>query len=284
MATITGFTAEFIQAVLDGTIEDANVVGDDLIFTRKDGTTFNAGTVRGPEGIQGLTGPTSIEIVTSVTRPASPAEGLFIYETDTDRFYSWNGTTWIERGLGVLFCTAATRPTGTALFAGRMIFETDTKRVYIYNGATWVYIRGGTDPVAARLWRNAAKSLTVGGVDIVPFDSEDYDNGDNAVIAAGANQGRYTSPITGLLSVNCRTAIIIASGGERFIGSIYVNAVERDRGADIVPGANRWAIPCSSVISVNAGDVIDYRISQVGGTSRALEVGQALCYMSIALA
>lgn len=32
---------------------------------------------------------------TSTTRPASPDEGMSIYETDTDRVLIWNGSTWL---------------------------------------------------------------------------------------------------------------------------------------------------------------------------------------------
>jgi hypothetical protein len=38
--------------------------------------------------------------VTSGTRPASPAEGQIIYQTDTDTFFGYNGTTWASIGGG----------------------------------------------------------------------------------------------------------------------------------------------------------------------------------------
>lgn len=38
--------------------------------------------------------------VTSNTRPASPAEGQIIYQTDTDTFFGYNGTTWASIGGG----------------------------------------------------------------------------------------------------------------------------------------------------------------------------------------
>lgn len=38
--------------------------------------------------------------VTSSTRPASPAEGQIIYQTDTDTFFGYNGTTWASIGGG----------------------------------------------------------------------------------------------------------------------------------------------------------------------------------------
>ena len=55
--------------------------------------------------VQGLTMPLSSVVgaqsiikpgvCTSTTRPAVPFEGQVIFETDTDRLYVWNGTTWV---------------------------------------------------------------------------------------------------------------------------------------------------------------------------------------------
>jgi hypothetical protein len=36
-------------------------------------------------------------VCTSSTRPASPYEGQFIYETDTDKTFVWNGSTWVQQ-------------------------------------------------------------------------------------------------------------------------------------------------------------------------------------------
>lgn len=50
MATVTGLTAERMQEIIDKTIVDADVIGDNLIFTLDDGSTIDAGNVRGPAG------------------------------------------------------------------------------------------------------------------------------------------------------------------------------------------------------------------------------------------
>src|SRR5690242_9749174 len=45
MATVTGMTAAHTQAILDTTIVDAEIdISGDLIFTRHDGSTFDAGS------------------------------------------------------------------------------------------------------------------------------------------------------------------------------------------------------------------------------------------------
>lgn len=57
MATVTGFTAEYMQEILDGTIESAELVGDNLVFTKIGGATLDVGSVRGATGATGATGP-----------------------------------------------------------------------------------------------------------------------------------------------------------------------------------------------------------------------------------
>lgn len=41
-----------------------------------------------------------IDIVTSSTRPGAPSEGQVIYETDTNRYFGWNGSNWVSIGGG----------------------------------------------------------------------------------------------------------------------------------------------------------------------------------------
>jgi hypothetical protein len=53
----------------------------------------------------------SIVPCTSGTRPSSPPEGMTVYETDTDRYSSWNGSAWLTLGQTV---TSAFTPVLTA--------------------------------------------------------------------------------------------------------------------------------------------------------------------------
>lgn len=56
MATVTGFTAEKMQAIIDETVSGAHIAGDDLILELTGGGTVNAGNVRGATGPTGPTG------------------------------------------------------------------------------------------------------------------------------------------------------------------------------------------------------------------------------------
>lgn len=49
----------------------------------------------------------AVTIVTSSTRPGSPSGGQVIYETDTTKFFGWNGTTWAPIGGGAVYQASA---------------------------------------------------------------------------------------------------------------------------------------------------------------------------------
>lgn len=53
MATVTGLTASRMEEIEAQSVVDGAIVGDDLVLERHDGTTINAGNVRGPQGIPG---------------------------------------------------------------------------------------------------------------------------------------------------------------------------------------------------------------------------------------
>lgn len=57
----------------------------------------------------------------------------------------------------ILTCTSATRPTGTARFAGRLIFETDTKAFGWWDGTRWVLWDSAWRP-----WTPAWPNVTLG--------------------------------------------------------------------------------------------------------------------------
>ena len=54
MATVTGLTADRMLEIEAASVVDGDVVGDDLVLTRHDGSTLVAGNVRGPKGDAGV--------------------------------------------------------------------------------------------------------------------------------------------------------------------------------------------------------------------------------------
>lgn len=98
-----------------------------------------------------------VTICTSSTRPGSPFNGQFIYETDTDITRVWDGAVWDVVGTGVF--TSTTRPASP--YEGKLIYETDTDLLQVYNGTAWT-------PVGAAQYAAASggttSSITAGGV------------------------------------------------------------------------------------------------------------------------
>lgn len=61
-------------------------------------------------GAQSITKP---GVCTSTTRPASPYDGQVIYETDTDRVASYNGSAWVYTATGTVLQVKSTIKTDT---------------------------------------------------------------------------------------------------------------------------------------------------------------------------
>lgn len=75
MATVTGLTAARMKEIEDASIVDGDVVSGNLILTKHDGTTKDAGSVigpAGPQGPQGLVGiPGEVKLWPGETLPAT---------------------------------------------------------------------------------------------------------------------------------------------------------------------------------------------------------------------
>lgn len=205
MATVTGFTATRMQAIEDSAIIDGDVIGGNLILTRHDGATVNAGSVIGPTGPTGPTGATSIAICTSGTRPTGGSlfAGLGIFETDTKRFYIYDGAAWVYRG-GLWICTSSTRPASP--FAGLEIFETDTKRKYVWDGTRWLWIAGVSNPTAARAYATGTTALVAGANTKINLAGESFDIGNNWAAH------RYVVPEQRAYDVRCGVRVNTAGG------------------------------------------------------------------------
>lgn len=75
MAQVTVYNAARMKEIEDASIVDGEVVGDDLILTRHDQTTINAGSVRGPQGDQGVPGDMNVSDLSAII--ASLSDYLF---------------------------------------------------------------------------------------------------------------------------------------------------------------------------------------------------------------
>jgi hypothetical protein len=70
-------------------------------------------------------------VCTSSTRPSSPVEGMTIYETDTDKVYVHNGTTWIEFGSINAWTTYTPTFNNITSAAGTFAYKINGKTLYL---------------------------------------------------------------------------------------------------------------------------------------------------------
>ncbi len=262
MAEVTVYDATRMKAIEDNTVVNGEIdpVTGHLMLTRFNTTEIDAGLV--------LTSP---RVVTSGTRPTGGAlfDGLVIYETDTDRFYVYNGTAWIPQGQGAVICTSGTRP--AAPFDGLHIYETDTKRRYSYDGTAWRWQSGGTDPVSAKAHHDNSGYNTTGSPtpDILRLNVEDWDYGNNFNPATY----KYTAPEAFNARVSARISIIGLTG-DRFSIGAFVNNAEVARGTDFYCQAGqRLSLELATTVHLNATEVLDFRINQYTGAGRTIDVG-----------
>lgn len=76
MATVTSYTKDRLDTLLDENVVDGAVVGDNLILEKRDGSTVNAGNVRGPAGTDGIDAPTgSVSVAPDTTVVRTSVDG-----------------------------------------------------------------------------------------------------------------------------------------------------------------------------------------------------------------
>lgn len=142
MATITGLTAERMQEIEGASIIDAEIVGGNLILTKHDGTTINAGPVIGPAGPVGPVGPASVGAVPGEVK-LWPGETL----PDLATYGKW---VWADGA----YYPAATHPKAAAHIATR-----------------WRTFDGASDPGAANFRVPDLRGLVAAGLDAMPGGS-----------------------------------------------------------------------------------------------------------------
>lgn len=135
MATVTGLTAARMIAIEAASIVDGEVVGDNLILTKFDGTDIDAGSVRGATGPMG-TGPGLIPgEVRMWPCPALPAE---------DPYGLW---VWANGGVYVI---------------------DDHPIAADHLGTTWNLFAGASSPGAGNFRVPDLRGLTPAGMDQMP--------------------------------------------------------------------------------------------------------------------
>lgn len=185
VTTVTGLTAERMLAIEAASIVDGGVVVNNLILTRHDGSTIDAGSVRGPTGSTGPTGPAgptgpsgpigntgatgpsgaagstvgSITVCTSSTRPGSPSEGKAIWETDTDKLLVYNGVRWdppwnLPWGVQAHALLSGSANNAGGLLTGSAVVASPGNRKYKVTAQVGIYVGTDTGQGVLQIVRN----------------------------------------------------------------------------------------------------------------------------------
>jgi hypothetical protein len=183
---------------------------------------------------------------TSTTTIPVPKQSDLVHDTVLDQWKYYTGSAWAALP-GVAYpCTAATRPTGAALFAGLVIYETDTKWELLYDGVAWVPL---TVPLTTftPTW-----SILVGG-------------------SGSTNTGSY-SVSRGIMTMYA--SLTFGTSGQTFPGAGGAGTVALPTAAS---GAWTCAAPASSVVG-RVGMVGALGVTTMGATFRVTGTTLSLLY------
>jgi microcystin-dependent protein len=163
MATITGLTAERMQEIEAASIIDAEIVGGNLILTKHDGTTINAGPVIGPPGPTGPVGPASVGAV--------PGEVKLWSGSTLPDLATYGKWVWADGA----YYPVATHPKAAAHIAPK-----------------WRTFDGASDPGAANFRVPDLRGLVPAGLDAMPGGTRASRMTRAVAIILGEKTGRET--------------------------------------------------------------------------------------------
>ena len=170
MATITGLTAERMLEIEGESIIDGSIVGGNLILTKHDGTTIDAGPVVGPTGPAGPQGTPGVSGVSSIPGEikAWPNTVLPVQAT----YGKW---VWADGGV----YSAATYPVAAS---------------HIHSA--WKTAYGQSDPGAGNFRVPDLRGLVLAGLDQMPGGARANRMTRSVAITIAAKTGEETHIIT----------------------------------------------------------------------------------------
>lgn len=213
MATVTGLTAERMQEIIDATIVDADVVGDNLILTKDDGSTIDAGNVRGDAGIG-----------KGAAFPAGATDGDLFVRTDQvkDPLYKYTDGAWVLAGGGLEKVTAF--PAGAT--DGDVVVRTDLTGdpMYKFTDGVWELQprMGGVNVPAVRATiAGGVQSFATTVSGVINLTSEDFDT--DAMHDPVTNSSRITIKTPGIYQIEGYTETNISPTGNAPLVNIFKN-------------------------------------------------------------
>lgn len=265
MATVTGFTSSRMLAIENNSVVGGSIVADDLILTRQGGGTINAGNVRGPQGIQGISGSVATELGGSVDLNTITTPGRY---SQTANAEAATGTNYPVPSAG--FLEVATDPTGGMVWQRYTVYrgtnfagEIFTRNFYSATWSAWSMIGGSVTPFLSR-YRNATMTMVSGTEYTVDFNGSDELRGGMAYSA-----GTVTVPRDGLYNVNAHVHIQSTATTGTFSLMVRLNAAKWRQLNFKMDGANE-SRSISVVMAMSASDTLDIRASQSSGADATL--------------
>ena len=231
------------------------------------------------------------------TAIVSPAKGLVVFDNTTNTFWFYNGGGWIELVGGSGGGTGSGLPAGTANQTLRNNGTTWLSNSALQNDGTnttvtgQLKINGGT-PGAGKVLTSDATGLgswvlpanstgfsiikTDGNLSIpsslaytkVSFNNQQYNNG-NAYSIVNSD---FTAPATGFYHFDVKLKFSVYGGtpGGNFVIALYRRTIADPTGLpfyeqEVAPSTVKsFSENISTSLSLNAGDIIDVRVSQNG--------------------
>ena len=192
-------------------------------------------------------------ICTSTTRPASPFEGQTIYETDTNKEFTYTGSAWTE---SALFRTA--------------------------NGAV---VDNYRVPPMCRLVRTTDQTITIDTDTRVQFNSSVFDT--NPTMATTGASAKITINTPGVYSINAYsqwTSVGVANNYRYHWVRLNLGSVRLASFRIYNPGGN-MGLSSSDIVSLASGDELEmYVRSEVASSSLGSQVNMGETRASFAVA
>jgi hypothetical protein len=220
MATVTGLTADRMQEIIDSTIVDADVIGGNLILTKDDGSTVNAGSVVGP---QGTPGTNASNLGKGNAFPAGASDGDLFVRTDMvgDPLYKFTDGAWVISAGGLSKVTTFP-PVPTD---GDVIVRTDLNGSPLFAYSTengWEpQPRMGAVTVPSVRATATASAVPHNVATVVSLPTEDYDT--DGMHDLVTNNSRVTVKTPGIYSINATLDFAGSTAGSRRAGFIRIN-------------------------------------------------------------
>lgn len=133
--------------------------------------------------------------------------------------------------------------------------------------------------IACRAYRNAAQTIEV-GTEVVVFDTENFDLGNNF----STSTGQFTAPLTGYYQVNSAVSVSNVNAiGDQLLIHIYVNGSLYSTGNNLYAAAVGDDPRChvADLVPCTAGQTIEIRIQNATSATESLKVGTSISYVSI---